>query len=248
MTHSKPRYALLDTLRGITLCSMILYHACWDLVFLFGMPWRWYTGPAAFYWQQSICWTFILLSGFCFPLGHSGLRRGAQVFLGGAAVTAVTLLFSYDSRVIFGVLTFLGAAMMLTAVLDDILQRTPPWLGLAVSGVLFAVVRWINDGYVQFFACKAVLPVGLYRGWLGTFLGFMAPGFYSSDYFSLLPWLFLFWCGYFLHRVFEKADWLKHFSELKCPPLEWVGRHSLIIYLLHQPAIYGILFILKILF
>ncbi len=68
------RYALLDELRGLDLLSMIGYHACWDLIFLFGMSAAWYTGWQGHLWQQSICWVFILLSGFCLPLGiaHCG--------------------------------------------------------------------------------------------------------------------------------------------------------------------------------
>ena len=42
------RYAGLDTLRGLTLCSMIGYHACWDLCYLFGQDWGWYPDPNQF--------------------------------------------------------------------------------------------------------------------------------------------------------------------------------------------------------
>lgn len=59
------RYALLDELRGLDLVSMMLYHACWDLVFLFDVNMRWYAGTPGRLWQQTICWVFILLSGFC---------------------------------------------------------------------------------------------------------------------------------------------------------------------------------------
>ena len=101
------RYALLDELRGLDLVSMMLYHACWDMMFLFGIWMDWYAGMPGRLWQQTICWVFILLSGFCVQLGHHTLRRGAQVFGAGALVTAVTLLFMPEDRVIFGVLTLL---------------------------------------------------------------------------------------------------------------------------------------------
>ena len=87
------RYRLLDELRGLDLISMMLYHGMWDVVFLFGITQKWYIGRPGFLWQQSICWVFILLSGFCLPLGHHPFRRGAVVFGAGALVTAVTLLF-----------------------------------------------------------------------------------------------------------------------------------------------------------
>ena len=69
------RYALLDELRGLDLVSMMLYHGCWDLVNLFGIQADWYYGLPGHLWQQSICWVFILLSGFCVQLGHHTLRQ-----------------------------------------------------------------------------------------------------------------------------------------------------------------------------
>ena len=111
------RYRLLDELRGLDLISMMLYHGMWDVVFLFGVAQKWYTGRPGFVWQQSICWVFILLSGFCLPLGHHPFRRGAVVFGAGALVTAVTLLFLPEDVVWFGVLTLLGSSMLLTAAL-----------------------------------------------------------------------------------------------------------------------------------
>ena len=105
------RYALLDELRGLDLVSMMLYHACWDMMFLFGIWMDWYAGMPGRLWQQTICWVFILLSGFCVPLGHRTLKRGAQVFAAGALVTVVTLVFMPEDRVVFGVLTFLGRVL-----------------------------------------------------------------------------------------------------------------------------------------
>lgn len=119
------RYALLDELRGLDLVSMMLYHACWDMMFLFGIWMDWYIGWPGRLWQQSICWVFILLSGFCVPLGHRTLKRGAQVFAAGALVTVVTLVFMPEDRVVFGVLTFLGSAMLLTGVLETAAEKDP---------------------------------------------------------------------------------------------------------------------------
>ena len=56
------RYALLDELRGFDLLNMFVYHALWDLVFLYGLKAEWYTGWLGRLWQQSGCWIFILLS------------------------------------------------------------------------------------------------------------------------------------------------------------------------------------------
>ena len=69
------RYALIDGIRGLAIVNMILYHAIWDLVYLYGFDWQWYLGPVGTLWQQAICWTFILVSGFCLPLSSHPVQR-----------------------------------------------------------------------------------------------------------------------------------------------------------------------------
>ena len=64
----------------------------------------------------------------------------------------------------------------------------------------------------------------------------------STDYFALLPWLFLFWAGYFLYGVVGRQR-MEPLHRSVCPPLGWLGRHSLLLYLLHQPVIYGVLLV-----
>ena len=234
------RYRLLDELRGLDLISMMLYHGMWDVVFLFGVAQKWYTGRPGFVWQQSICWVFILLSGFCLPLGHHPFRRGAVVFGAGALVTAVTLLFLPEDVVWFGVLTLLGSAMLLTGLVQKWLQKIPPAVGLAVSLILFALTYHTMDGYWGLGPLRWALPQGLYANYLTAYLGFYPVSFYSSDYFPLLPWLFLFWAGYYLHPLVGRKR-MEPLRRSVCPPLGWLGRHSLVLYLLHQPVIFGVL-------
>ena len=241
------RYALLDELRGLDLLSMMLYHACWDMMFLFGIWMDWYAGMPGHLWQQSICWVFILLSGFCVPFGRHMLRRGATVFAAGALVTAVTLVFMPEERVIFGVLTFLGTAMLLTGVLEPLLKKVMPAVGLAVSAVLFAVCYPAGLGWVGLGGWKLMLPQSLYANYLTAFFGFYPDWFYSADYFGLLPWLFLFWAGYYLHKAVGRRR-MELLRRPVCPALGWMGRHSLLLYLLHQPVIYGVLSAAAVLF
>ena len=221
------RYALLDELRGLDLVSMMLYHACWDLVFLFDVNMRWYAGTPGRLWQQTICWVFILLSGFCAPFGRYMLRRGTVVFGAGAVVTLATLVFMPEGRVIFGVLTFLGTAMLLTGVLEPLLKKVMPAVGLG---------GW-----------KLMLPQSLYANYFTAFFGFYPDWFYSTDYFGLLPWLFLFWAGYYLHKAVGRRR-MEPLRRPVCPVLGWMGRHSLLLYLLHQPVIYGVLSAAAVLF
>lgn len=208
------RYRLLDELRGLDLISMMLYHGMWDVVFLFGVAQKWYTGRPGFVWQQSICWVFILLSGFCLPLGHHPFRRGAVVFGAGALVTA--------------------------AALDPLLRRVPPAVGVAVSALLFWVTYPTMNGFWNLPGGRLALPQALYASYTTAYFGFMPKSFFSTDYFPLLPWLFLFWAGYFLHHLVGRGR-LAPLRRSVCPPLGWMGRHSLVLYLLHQPVILGVL-------
>lgn len=160
-------------------------------------------------------------------------------FCGGAAVSLVTLVVMPEEPVRFGVLTFLGAAALLTVPLRSLLDRTPPRLGLALSFLLFLVVRDMNSGFLGFAGVPVLhLPQSWYASTLTTALGFPYPGFVSSDYFSLLPWLLLFWTGYHLYRLRPETPAL---PDIRLPGLMAMGRHSLVIYLLHQPVIYGLL-------
>lgn len=240
--NASARYALLDELRGLVLVSMMFYHGCWDLVYLFGIQADWYYGLPGQLWQQSICWVFILLSGFCVQLGHHTLRRGAQVFGAGALVTIVTLLFMPEERVIFGILTLLGSAMLLTGLFEKQLQRIPPAVGLAVSVLLFAITRSISERHLGFCGLSIWLPKALYANYVTAYFGFYPWWFYSTDYYAILPWLFLFWMGYFLYGVVGRQC-MEPLRRSVCPPLGWLGRHSLVLYLLHQPVIYGVLLV-----
>ena len=241
----KQRYHILDEIRGITLCSMILYHAVWDLVYIFGYNWKWYQSDMAFLWQQSICYTFILLSGFCVSLGKNKVKRGLVVFGAGILISLVTELFMPQNRIRFGVLTLLGSCMLIAALAERI--NVTLW-GIIINLLLFILTRRINYGVLGFAdVTVARLPRFLYNlGDFGNYLGFTEQTFFSTDYFSLFPWLFLFLTGYYFYKWMEEKQWLS--SMTKAPSLgAWwrpIGRYSLVIYLLHQPVVYGLLYIL----
>ena len=69
------RYALLDELRGLDLISMMLFHVCWDLVFLFDVNMRWYAGTPGRLWQQTIAGCSFCCPASVRPLG--GICCGA---------------------------------------------------------------------------------------------------------------------------------------------------------------------------
>ena len=77
-----------------------------------------------------------------------------------------------------------------------------------------------------------------------TYLGFPQKGFFSADYFSLLPWFFLFLTGFYLYQLVQKNHMMEKLFSWRVPGFDVIGRHSLLIYLLHQPAVFGISWLL----
>ncbi len=244
MAEQKQRYLWLDRLRGVCVLSMIGYHTMWDLVHIFGVNAPWYTQTPGKLWQASIGWTFVLLSGFCAGLGRRSPKRGLTVFLCGAAVSAVTLLVMPENRILFGVLTLLGSCMLLAYLLSPALEKIPAPAGLAVNIILFLLFYHARRGYLGFGSRALVtLPDALYRNALTAFFGFPTKAFHSADYYPLLPWMFLFFTGWFLFRWLVNAGvWQRVPKAVPGrDPFAWIGRYSLWIYLAHQPVIYGVL-------
>ena len=240
------RYTLIDCLRGLAVIAMIVYHTVWDLVYVHGIEVGDFSeyNMNRFVIQRIIRWSFILLSGFCFQMGNHKLRRGLTVMGGGVLVTLVTMVVMPDYPIHHGVLTFMGSAMILSIPFNKLFARIPGWIGFAVCLVLFLATKNIGEGILGRGSWSLLLPDGLYANYFTAWLGFPSLAFWSSDYVPLIPWLFAFWMGYFAYSCFEKWDWLKCLSCVSLKPLEWVGRNALIIYMLHQPVIYGVLYVI----
>lgn len=284
----RERLHVIDKIRGITFISMIVYHFMWDLRYIAGFSMDWYTGIFCSIWQKSICMSFIFISGFCFLLGRNHLKRSLMVFLSGVLVSIVTIVFMPENRIVFGILTFIGSAGLLMILIDKLqvlIQNgnvkyvmknkiSPPMQkhdqavkrSVNMTMFVFCIVMFIaffnvNDGKIFGFN----IPGYLYKGYVMTFIGFTDRTFYSTDYFSLIPWMFLYMCGYYFYLSLCKStitqndrivlsdravNILTKKTEKKVYRpinnfLEFIGRHTLITYLLHQPVLYVLTIIIK---
>ena len=224
----KQRYPILDLIRGIAIINMIAYHFLWNMKSLWGFELNWFDGRYSHIWQRAICFSFILISGFCLNLSSKPIKRGIIVFMAGLLVSAVTLIVEPRGKIIFGILTFLGSAMIIVGLVAKPIKKINSKVTLILSLILFLITYKINYGII----CGLELPKYLYNGLFATYLGFRDTGFYSADYFSLLPWIFLFLFGFCFY------DNIRTLPNVSIKPINFIGRHSLLIYLLHQPVIY----------
>lgn len=233
----KQRYELLDTLRGFSLVNMVLYHFIWDLIYIFSVIDN--ALPNLFYiWQQFICSSFIFISGFCWSLSRNHFRRGLTVFTCGMLITSATYIFTPQNTIIFGILTFLGSAALFWLIPSKQQIKIKPLYGFILSLCLFILSKNITHGYLSFFTYKISLPPEIYANYFTAYLGFPHDSFSSADYFPLLPWLFLFSSGYYAYQYCYNKKLLMKFCRKILPPFNFCGKHSLIIYLIHQPIIY----------
>ncbi len=245
----KTRLYLLDEFRGLLVINMIVFHTIWDLVYMFGNDWQWYINERQG-WRIWIGANFVLLSGLCWKMSRNPLKRGLIVYLCGAVVSVVTILFTPSAKIMFGVLTLIGSSMLLMTFCDVFLKKLHPIVGVLLGAICFVLTFGVNSGYLGFGDWKICkLPDAWYANWFTTYLGFPESGFESADYYTLLPWFFMFAIGYFLYAFLlgayasdaRREAVTRVLGKSICPPLGWVGRHALIIYMLHQPVIYGIL-------
>ncbi|MDO4974646.1 MAG: heparan-alpha-glucosaminide N-acetyltransferase [Eubacteriales bacterium] len=245
MEREGKREHLVDALRGTAVLSMVLFHFCYDVFMILGRDPGWYERRPVSLWQQSICWSFILISGYVWRWGkRHALRRGLLLNACGALVSLVTWLAVPEEAVWFGVLTFLGCAVLLLAAMDTLLDRQAPAVGLAVSALLFLLLRHVAEGWIGLGALQLRLPEALYTCKVLTPLGFPGPAFRSGDYFPLLPWFCLYLCGYFLQPLLLRSARWRKLATRRCAPLGWIGRRSLWIYMLHQPLCMGLAWLL----
>lgn len=240
----KPRYGLIDTLRGFSILNMVAYHLCFDIFHIYGFNTLWMYSPAAVVWERFICCSFIIISGISLNFSGRGYRRGLLVSACGALMTVVTLIAVPGFAIWFGVLTCIGASMLITQALRKLLERIHPLIGAAASLLIFAALYGVPDGYAGFFKLRLLeLPRFWYQNHFTAFFGFLPKGFVSSDYFPLFPWLFLFIFGFFLWRAVARYK-AEGFFKFSIPPLAFTGRHSLLIYIVHQPVLMGICFLI----
>lgn len=237
---SYKRFWEIDFLRGIAVVLMIIFHFLYDLNYFGIYKINLYSGPILIY-LYLIGSTFLLLVGISLSLSYSRiknslstkeirlkyLKRGLMIFALGLIITLVSWLYLNDGFIIFGVLHCIGLSIILA--IPFLKYR---YINISI-GIILIIIGIILKNYSFNFNYL-------------IFLGFKPIHFYTVDYFPLLPWFGVVLVGIFLGNIIyvnhkrrykiknlEKLKFLKFFCCL--------GRHSLIIYFIHQPIMLSLL-------
>ncbi|MCL2107147.1 MAG: DUF1624 domain-containing protein [Oscillospiraceae bacterium] len=244
----RPRYPLLDELRGLAILFMVIYHGLYLLAYVFKTPsgrmLLAYARPA----QPFIAGTFFLICGICCRFSRSNGRRGLRLLGVALLVTLCTwglTLFGFDELIRFGVLHFLAAAILLFALAQKPLAKAPPLPQFLLFALLFLVTAGpVYGGPAGIGLGRFLLPFPPTDFFPLFLLGFPSDTLVSADYFPLLPWLFLFFAGTALGAYGQRGRFPAFFMKSHSRALQWLGRHSLPIYLAHQPLLFAIFWIL----
>lgn len=239
---SRERVRMLDVLRGGAMVLVVAYHLLYDLAFIkqVNLPlWLTPEEPLLEAVHTAFLWVLFAVSGVCSGYSRSLLRRGVWLSLIGFVVSAVTVLWIPEYPIVFGVLSCFGGCMLLTALCSNVLDVIP-WPIMTVLGILLWIVfRDFSTGALHLLVTD--ISISMPKAEYLFPIGITSADFFSVDYFPLIPYLFMFWAGRGLYRPISKQQFPKWFYEAHCPALEWMGRHSLLIYALHQPILLAIL-------
>lgn len=241
------RVRLLDALRGLAVVLMVLHHAAYTVSELF------YDGSPLANFCLAVCGSFAVrhvlqplfqclfffISGAVCRYSRNNYRRGVIAFLCGVALEVITgvVLPAIDADLFagcdihFGILSCLGSCMVLWALLGDGFDRLTRRAWARVTAAAALAILW-----GVFFA----LTMRTYNVEGLAFLGFASPTFFSADWFPILPWIFVFFLGALAGLPIREGRAPGFVYRARVPVLETVGRHAILVYLLHQPVIVGV--------
>ena len=232
------RIQAIDALRGLCVVLMCVHHLLYDLCSFLGAPWWLFTNPVLDVLHYLFAGCFIFISGISSRFSRSNMKRGLKVIAVALALTAATWLgdrlalrilgYELGILIVFGVLHLLGFCMLFYGLTRKLWDKLPGWFAPILYLLLIILTAKCTDGLY-----------GTQLRWLFPF-GFLYDGFYSADYFPILPWLFVFLAGTWAGGYIRAGKLPERFYTAQFPFFPKVGRHALTIYIVHQPVLAGL--------
>lgn len=221
----------LDRIRGFWVLMMIVYHGIYDLAFIFQVI---EYHPLYSVFQIIIGCGFVFISGISQNFSRSKWKNFVILISAALTIQIVTTIFIPEEKILFGVLHLLAFSSLFGKLLERPLKKIPNYLGVLFFFILFLGFFHIQRGTVFGLEFpKAPYQMNLYP------LGFPSSRFSSSDYYPLIPWFFLYLTGFLAVR--DREFKLERKSK---DLLAIIGRNSLVIYLIHQPILYGAFYLI----
>lgn len=224
--NSASRIPEIDLLRAAALSLMILYHFFYDLDTFTPASFKSVTLVWMMVVAKLAAFLFIFLSGISSNLSRHPIHNGLTLLFWALLISLITYIALPETYVRFGILHFLACMLLLYPFFQS-------------SSTAFLIIFTLVSLSLGFYF-KNILGIG---PWLLP-LGIMYRGFESIDYFPFFPYSGLFVFGILFYR-FRFASFTNTSTYPLPPMIEKMSRHSLLIYLLHQPILLSILFIFQ---
>ncbi|MGN0452809.1 MAG: heparan-alpha-glucosaminide N-acetyltransferase domain-containing protein [Ruminococcus sp.] len=235
----------LDEIRGFCVFCMIFDHCLFTLGYVFGHSFCAEFFDILAYISPAFAATFVIICGISSQLSSSNLKRGTKILAAAAVISLGSLIVMPDMPIIFGVLHLLGVCVLLFIPLRKAIDKIPTALGIAVCIILFLLTYGVDSGRLGIGALSIELPDALYSGGFFMALGFRSPASAYADYFPLLPWCFAFFAGAFIGKSARKGQFPEAMYKSRVPFFSLFGKNAFFVYLIHQPLIYGVYYIIS---
>ena len=235
--ESGGRIGIFDLVRGFSVLSMVLFHLCYDLKFIVGAEIGWFEPPLQDVWRCSISWTFLMVAGCMCTLSRNNLRRALEYGAVALAVWAATSVAAVDTPISFGIIYCMAACTLVAWALQRLSALPRGYLAAALLFLGFLALLGLSDGTIGFGPWSVRLPNEVMSLEGLAWLGIPSPTFASGDYYPLLPYLLVYLSGAALGGAWKRGGYPVWARKARLEPINSVGRHALLVYVLHQPVI-----------
>lgn len=237
LEQSKGRVDFFDTVRGISVVSMILFHFTYDLFFISHIKLTWFTPLVMQIWVPSISYPFIFIAGCMCAFSKNSFKRAGVYGLVALAIFAATTFASIDTPINFGIFFCMASCTFVEALISRYFIKPKGFVAAVILLFVFIICIPITSGDIGIGSLIFSLPKELYETPYLAWAGFPSPSFSSGDYYPLLPYLFLFLSGASLNRQLKEKGYPDCIKKFSLPLVTEMGKHSLLIYILHQPIL-----------